>query len=457
MSFDDSTRSERQARLGSDYLRSQVKAWMDESIEAGKKGELFELEMWLRALDRFFKPSNHAMSDAQINELPYRDWAAEMAVVDMCLLRVAQLCTTLLPRERVEVARFRRYVEAFTKERDQESQDPYFERLLRDAAPDAGLLVLRGTIEDVRLLTGDALSQSRVPLPVFEAVGRLFLRELKRNPPLAVLLDKKFKPAFDRVPSPEIAAAIRAIGDVSERTPAARVFLELFRLLKYLAFADPENLPDDRLKGAAAVFSLVISEARALVTYIERRALPAMRPSEAKDACDSIAYCMPIDLNKVSRVELADLASARSIDHVRARIENAHGILKDCFQQSIAQLATALDRSITGVGVFSDFVTKKERSFTLKKSLEGLIRVVHDFYVRGDEVSASALREGTARFYDRQLRHLMFRDWAGFEQFFVEILKCNSTPALKPIAHRYETFLQTLLREIEKRAVLQAA
>ncbi len=57
--------------------------------------------------------------------------------------------------------------------------------------------------------------------------------------------------------------------------------------------------------------------------------------------------------------------------------------------------------------------------------------------------------------HDRQLRHLMYRDWSAFEQFFVEILKCNSLTALKPITHRYETFLQTLLREVEKRAVLQ--
>ncbi len=103
-----------------------------------------------------------------------------------------------------------------------------------------------------------------------------------------------------------------------------------------------------------------------------------------------------------------------------------------------------------------DFVNKKERSLALKKALEELLGTVRAFYARGDEPSAVALREGTARFYDRQLRHLMYRDWSAFEQFFVEILKCNSLTALKPITHRYETFLQTLLREVEKRAVLQS-
>jgi hypothetical protein len=228
-------------------------------------------------------------------------------------------------------------------------------------------------------------------------------------------------------------------------------------MLKYLDHADPESLPDDRVKTAACVFALVIAEARQLVSYLEKRALVALpHGSAARDACDSIAYCMPIDINKVVRVELSDLSSVRSAENVRARIENAHGILKDCFQQSVVQLAAGLDSSLTGVGVFADFVTKKERSLALKKALETLLSAVGDFYARGDEVTAVALRESTAKFYDRQLRHLMYRDWSAFEQFFIEILKCNSLASLKPITHRYETFLQTLLREVEKRAVLQS-
>lgn len=453
--MEETERSDRQARMGSDYLRTQVRAWMEGAGESGRKKELFELEMWLRALDRFFKPAHHALSDEQVNELPYRDWSAELAVVDLCLLRVGQLCSQLLPRDRVDEAQFKRYVDGFIRE--SESADPYFERLLRDARPEAGLLVLRGTLEDVRLLVAESLRAQKTPLQIFESVGRIFSRELRRNPPLAALLDKKFKPIFDRVSSSEIAALIRAIDDPAERNPVARVFLELFRMLKYLEFADPEGLPEDRVKTAACVFSLVIAEARQLVLYIEKRALSSLpHGSAVRDACDSIAYCMPIDINKVVRVELADLSSARSAENVRARIENAHGILKDCFQQSVVQLAAALDAGLTGVGVFSDFVTKKERSLALKKALESLLRSVGDFYARGDEVTALALRENTAKFYDRQLRHLMYRDWSAFESFFVEILKCNSLTALKPIAHRYETFLQTLLREVEKRAVLQS-
>ena len=51
----------------------------------------------------------------------------------------------------------------------------------------------------------------------------------------------------------------------------------------------------------------------------------------------------------------------------------------------------------------------------------------------------------------------MYRDWSGFELFYIEILKCVSLPALQQIVHRFETFLVTLLREVQKRALLQGA
>jgi hypothetical protein len=49
----------------------------------------------------------------------------------------------------------------------------------------------------------------------------------------------------------------------------------------------------------------------------------------------------------------------------------------------------------------------------------------------------------------------MYRDWSSFESFAMEILKCDSVPGLLQIAHRFDTYLKTLLREVNKRGVLQ--
>ena len=40
------------------------------------------------------------------------------------------------------------------------------------------------------------------------------------------------------------------------------------------------------------------------------------------------------------------------------------------------------------------------------------------------------MKEEISRFYDEHMKFLMYRDWSGFELFFIEILKCTSIPAL---------------------------
>jgi hypothetical protein len=49
----------------------------------------------------------------------------------------------------------------------------------------------------------------------------------------------------------------------------------------------------------------------------------------------------------------------------------------------------------------------------------------------------------------------MYRDWSGYELFFIEILKCASLSGLVQISHRFETFLMTLYREVQKRQILR--
>src|SRR5438876_10596402 len=146
----------------------------------------------------------------------------------------------------------------------------------------------------------------------------------------------------------------------------------------------------------------------------------------------------------------------RQSDNVRARVENSHGILKDCFQQSVVQLAQVFDPAVSGRDIFPDFTAKLEQSVQLRDSLGRLIKAVREFQARREDAASVRLKEAISRFYDNHMKLLMYRDWSGFELFFIEILKCTSLPALLQIGHRFETFLLTLFREVQKRSILQS-
>ncbi len=449
---DDPPSGEREARP--DFLRGQFRQWMDDAVAAGKTKDLFELEMWLRSFERFFRIKNQPLSEKETKQLALRNWSEELRLVDNVILRTVQLCTSILTEDQVNLARFDKYMETYLKKDD--VVDPYIEKLVRQSTPEAGLALLREGLEDLHVVLMDLTRLSRIPYSSFTAVGKMLYREIRRSHMLALLIDKKFKPVHDRIQSPAIANIIRAISDPTERKHAARVFLELFRLLHYLEYADPSHADEDQLKNTILIFSLITSETRLLLTYLERRVLKALSPdSPAFALYDSFVYCLPFELKKVINTELLDISVTRQPDIVRARVENSHGILKDCYQQSVVQLAQAFDPQVEGNHIFPDFTAKLEQSLGLRDSLARLIRAVRRFQATRDELVAVEMKEEISRFYDHNMKDLMYRDWSGFELFFIEILKCNNLNALANISHRFETFLMTLYREVQKRSILQ--
>jgi hypothetical protein len=455
MPSDDGYGEERPDReLRSDFLRGQMRHWMDQVVAAGKTRELFELEMWLRAFERFFRIKNQPLSEREARHLALRNWSEELRLVDNVARRAVQLCTAILTEDQVNLTRFDKYVEGYVKKDD--AVDPYVEKLLRQASPEAGLTLLRDALEDLHVLLTDLVRLSRIPYGTFTAVGRILYREIRRSHLLALLIDRKFKPMHDRINNPAVSAIIRGIPEAGARRQAAKIFLELFRLLHYLEFADPERVSEEDLKNTVLVFALITSETRLLLAYIERRVLRNVDPeSRLHEIYDSFVYSLPFEMKKVISTELVDISVARQPDIVRARVENSHGILKDCFQQSLVQLAQVFDPLIQGRDIFEDFTAKFEQSVELREQLARLVHVVREFQTHRDDTTAADMKEAISRFYDTDMKYLMYRDWSGFELFFIEILKCPSLSALLQISHRFETFLSTLHREVQKRSILQ--
>jgi hypothetical protein len=440
----------------SEFLRGQMRQWLDEVVAAGKTRDLFELEMWLRSFERFFRIKNQPLSEKETRQLALRNWSEELRLVDNVILRTVQLCSAILTEDHVNLTRFDKYLEGYLKKDD--AVDPYIEKLIRQSTPEAGLTLLRDSLEDVHVVLADLTRLSRVQYGTFTSVGKMLYREIRRGHLLALLIDKKFKPIHDKIQNTAIAAVVHGIEDPLVRKQAAKVFLEFFRMLHYLEFADPSKASDDAVRNSILVFSLITSEMRLLLQYVERRAIRNTETGTAlHELYDSFVYCLPLELKKVVNTELLDISAARQPDIVRARVENSHGILKDCFQQSVVQMAQSLDPKVQGLDIFPDFTAKLEQSVMLRDNLARLIGAVRVFQSARDEAAAQGMKAQISAFYDHSMKDLMYRDWSGFELFFIEILKCSSLPALQQIGHRFETFLMTLYREVQKRAILQSA
>ncbi len=395
---------------------------------------------------------NQPLSEDSTRTLAIRSFYEEIGLVAHAIERVTKLSTLLSSEDRVSQERFDKYVENFLKEDD--IGDPYVARLLRENAPRAALTLLRESFEDLKLLLTELSKLSRIPYATFQSVGRLIYREISRNDYLSLLINKRFKPAYDRISAEPIAELIREIEDRDRRRLIANIFLQFFRLLHYLDYADPRKRRLDELRTAVLIFSLIASETRALVDYIQKEQGRVGPEFGFPESFESFVYCVPLELRKVINTELTELTSYKQADTIYMRIENSHGILRDCFQQAVIQLAQGFDSEIDGKQLFSHYQTHYEQSRILRRDLVVLVVAVHKFSEERSDERTEAMKKLISRFYDRSLRFLMYRDWASFESFAVEMLKCDNIPGLLQIAHRFETYLKTLLREVSKRGVL---
>ena len=426
--------------------------WVSRLSQTGRTEFLFELEMWLRSFERYFLIKNQPLSEASTRTLAIRSFYEEIGLVANAIDRVTKLCTLLSSEDQVSQERFEKYVENFLKTDD--IADPYVARLLRQNSPQAGLTLLRESFEDLKLLLRELSKLSRIPYGTFQSIGRLIYREIRRNDYLSLLMDKRFKPAYDRISAEPIAELMQRIQERERRRLVANIFLQFFRLLHYLEYADPRRRQLDELRTSVLIFSLVVSETRTLVDYIQKEQERLGSDTGFPATFESFIYCVPLELRKVINTELTELTSFKQADAIYVRIENSHGILRDCFQQSVIQLARGFEPEIEGKQIFPQYQTHLEQSRMLQRDLLNLIVAVRKFGEASSKERADAMKRLISHFHDRSLRFLMYRDWSSFESFASELLKCDSIPGLRQIAHRFETYLKTLLREVSKRGAL---
>jgi hypothetical protein len=144
----------------------------------------------------------------------------------------------------------------------------------------------------------------------------------------------------------------------------------------------------------------------------------------------------------------------RQPPHLFAKVENAAGLLRDCYQQSVVALAQSFDQSLDGAALFHSFRTKLEQSLELRRELWGLVRLVRRASAEGGSPPATQVLEAVAAFGEGGQRYLMYKDWEALERFTEEVDSARGASELSRTLHRFEAYLETLFGQVNMRAVL---
>jgi hypothetical protein len=253
-----------------------------------------------------------------------------------------------------------------------------------------------------------------------------------------------------------IELVLNRIFDPQLRDISQTILLEMLRFFDWLARIENNLQKLDTLLESLSLLEVLEFEARSLTDFIDTRAIKVAAGNERLlEVLDGISYGITHDLRRVFERELVRGVTEQSIPIVYGKILHAHGLLTNCFQQSIITLMQVFNPSLDASKLFNDVELRLQQSLILCKDLSSLMRFVR---LAQAKVDPDVLRSVTARileFRDGSMQYLMYKDWRGYESLALEVITAienNLDP--KPLLHRFICYLEVLYGHVKMRAVL---
>ncbi|MHB8418990.1 MAG: hypothetical protein ACYDCL_13010 [Myxococcales bacterium] len=346
-------------RLRAGYLAERER-WLRGLALDGREEILFEFEMLMRGLERYFNVHNLPL-DARQNLLG-RDFRGELRAVRDAIARTVHLTQFLLdpPSDRNLV--FRKYLE--TQIVDDRARGQLLEQQLTQETPQESLFLIRSGLTAIRGVVDGLLRLPQVSDQLFGDLGQVLVREIALNKYFRPFRPLEFRSEYDRIKSVRILEVLGRLGASGEavRRSVSLGFLGLFRLLHYLRYV--QSGTGESARRAYVVMSLVRSESTALASYLDRDLPAEVTIPELASLAKKTAVEIRKEVAKVLRKHLASAAPGDTEPIAKAR-----EALEGRFKQWIVSLAQGLEPSIDGNELFDDYVSRREQAKRLRADL----------------------------------------------------------------------------------------
>lgn len=413
---------------------------------------LFEMEMWLKGVERFFVLDNLPLSSFEKSHASLKNFVEEVAVVRLGVAHLALLTTHLLGEGKEDLASFLLFLDSQVSRGGNGTSEPQ-----RRGSAETELALVVEKLDDFSKVLDEISRAPFLPLQTYFSLGRIVVGTLRNDPNLGVLFRENLRPVLDRESKQSLARVLASVTDSSQKSALAALFVELFKGLRYTERIRQTIESPATIKRALLVFSLIRAQAAGLCEFIRKRLLPRFpEESPVGAGLERLVFSVEMEVKKVMELELVDVVLMKDPKLVYARMEDASGILKDLFQQSVIGLAETFSSDVDGRVLFPEYRTKLDQSLKLRDDLWALLQAVQAFSRGADKKALKSMIDTLDEFRRGSMKHLMFKDWSLFDRFFTGFSRERTPRAFLPAAHQFEVFLKTLIREVSKRSVLSS-
>lgn len=412
-------------RLRAGYLAERER-WLRSLAVDGREEILFEFEMLLRGLERFFNLHNLPLDEE--GPVVSRDFMDELRSVRDAVNRALRLARFLLdpPSDRRLV--FRKYLES--RVADDRVRRELIEAELEQSTPQESLFLIRQGFVALRGVLDQLQRLDHAGYQLFADVGQLALWHIALNKYFKPFRPLEFRPEYDRIKNVRILELIKGL-EPAARKPISTAFLALFRLLHYLRYVPG---PDEAFtRRSQVVLALLRSETASLAAFLEGDLSAWLNRTSPERSAQVIrvAQEMRKETSAVVKRELAFVGPPPA-----GAIGRARDSLATMCRHAIADLAHAFDPSVDKEALFDARSERREQARRLRLDLFAYRQVCGfaENALPGDhEVDAaralSALHGFAAYFRDVSYQLLRYSDFEPFDRFAAIVAETDKLPS----------------------------
>jgi hypothetical protein len=431
-----------------------LNAWINQVRAQGAIDSLFCLETWLKGIRSFFSLDHLPLSELEKAGLVSRSFTPEIEIIRLAVQICEAHAYEVIGPENAGEFEFDEFIEVQLR-RDR-ILDFHISRMVEQLTPRDSLSQLMEFLNDLRVTIDAVKDKPSLSYQFFLSLGRSFGRELKNCRYIDMLLSQRFRLQYDLVENQTLTEVLREIPDDAVRRNVALTLLYLFRLLKYLKLISADLGRDLPLKQNLVLFSLIHKEMGSLADFLEARFLKGRECGEdLRNATELIAYSQKIESQRVLSRELIFVAGDAEPSNVYTRVENTHGLLRNCCQSCVLTLLQAIDRDFDAASLFPSRARRLLSTEKLRQDLWDLRQWLTDMLGNREELDANKIIERLTSFKEASLSDLMHRDWAEFDSFLDALIISGNFIEIRTHMRKFVSFLEMLIQEISKRSVFQ--
>src|SRR5512140_2532935 len=218
---------------------------------------LFELEMWLKGLERFFQIDCLPLSAFERSHASLKNYAEEVAAARSGVAHMGLIASQLMGEGREDLA-------SFLLRLDTQVQRPGGRRR-GDGTTELARVV--ETLDDFTKILDELAKAPFIPLQTYLSLGRVAVGTLKQDPNLGVLFRENLRPVLDRASKQSLSRVLLSVAEPAQKGALAALFVELFKGLRYTELVKDTIASPAAAKRALLVFALIKSQSENLCQF----------------------------------------------------------------------------------------------------------------------------------------------------------------------------------------------